>query len=127
MRNIMVDQRHDDRCPVRIPMVYWGEEFLGQGTVVDLSPRGLFVVGNDPVESGTEIRGLLFLPSDTEPLYIYRALVRWTRGIEFGVEILTIAASERARLEAVIAEAVLQREVPWAVGEPWKDNGPVGL
>ena len=118
-----VDQRTAYRCPVRIPVFYWGDDFLGDGTVVSVSPSSLCIVGNYVAVSGRGMRLMLCLPDDREPLYVYRAVVRWTRGMEFGVELLTMTETARARLDTFIACVILPSHVPHATDWPWEDSG----
>jgi len=117
------DQRHAARFPVCIPVVYWGDDFLGEGTAVDVAPHGVLLVGNYRAVKGTRLRLMLSLPDDQQPLYVTRAVVRWVRGIELGVQLLTLPEGDCARFDAFIADVILHSQAPAATEWPWEDDG----
>jgi hypothetical protein len=75
-----------------------GELIMGDGSVVDLSHKGLRIRGNMAVKSGLEMTLFLYLPDGRDPLFILSAKVAWSRGHEFGVEILKMNVREHNRL-----------------------------
>jgi len=78
------------RIPVRCEMYYMGEEFLGKGTVINLSRNGFRVLGDCHVVPGMELVVRLSLPDKEEdgPIEIQRVVVRWVRGLLFGVKVV---------------------------------------
>jgi len=74
------------------------EMIMGDGSVVDLSNKGLRIRGNMAVKSGLEMTLFLYLPDGRDPLFVLSAKVAWSRGHEFGVEILKMNVRERNRL-----------------------------
>jgi hypothetical protein len=75
-----------------------GELLIGDGTVVDLSHKGLGIRGNIPVRKGMELTLFIYLPDGQDPLFIMAARVAWSKGHQFGVEILTMGLREQNRL-----------------------------
>lgn len=97
----MIDKRNRrkaTRLPVEIPVEYLGKEFLGHGTVINASPYGVLIRGDYLPIIGTNVSMRLFPPDDKEPLSVARAVVRWQRGSELGVEIMTLTPEAHVRL-----------------------------
>jgi hypothetical protein len=86
------------RIPVRCAVYYLGGEFLGKGMVMNLSRTGFRVMGDHQVVPGMEFSIRLSLPDKEEPVEIQRVVVRWVRGLVFGVKILTLSPEEQDRL-----------------------------
>ena len=74
------------------------ELIMGDGNVVDLSNKGLRILGNMAVKAGLEMTLFLYLPDGRDPLFVLSAKVAWSKGHEFGVEILRLNVRERNRL-----------------------------
>jgi hypothetical protein len=70
---------------------------MGDGSVVDLSNKGLRIYGNMAVPSGLEMTLFLYLPDGRDPLFVLSARVAWSKGHEFGVEIMKMNVRERNR------------------------------
>jgi hypothetical protein len=75
-----------------------GEILMGDGSVVNLSQRGLGIQGNAAVEKGMELTLFLYLPDGQDPLFVMEARVAWSTGHRFGVEFLKMNLRERNRL-----------------------------
>ena len=69
------------RIPVRCQLYYMGGEFLGKGTVMNMSRNGFRVLGDHQVVPGMELIVRLSLPDKDEPVEIERVIVRWVRGL----------------------------------------------
>src|SRR5215211_4557789 len=78
------------RIPVRCQLYYMGGEFLGKGTVMNLSRNGFRVLGDHQVVPGMELVVRLSLPDKEEPVEIQRVVVRWVRGLLFGAKVVTV-------------------------------------
>lgn len=78
------------RIPVRCVMYYMGGEFLGKGTVLNLSRKGFRVLGDHQVVPGMELVVRLSLPDKDEPVEIQRVVVRWVRGLLFGAKMVAV-------------------------------------
>ena len=86
------------RIPVRCLLYYMGGEFLGKGTVVNMSRNGMRVLGDHQVVPGMELVLRLSLPDKDEPVEIQRVVVRWVRGLLFGAKIVTLAPDGEERV-----------------------------
>ena len=97
------DRRIDRRFPVDFQLMYSAQDereelIMGDGSVVDLSNKGLRILGNMAVKAGLEMTLFLYLPDGQDPLFVLSARVAWSKGHEFGVEILRLNVRERNRL-----------------------------
>jgi hypothetical protein len=94
------------RFPVQCSVYYSSDEFQGTGIAWNLSLNGWRVDGTHPVEKGMVVTLCVFLPGQHPTVFIDRAVVRWSRGQEFGIEVNSIKADERARLEQFVTALV---------------------
>lgn len=86
------------RLPVRCRLYYMGAEFLGKGTVMNLSRNGFRVLGDHHVVPGMELVVRMSLPDQDEPLEIQRVAVRWVRGLLFGAHVVSMTPDGQRRL-----------------------------
>ncbi|MGH7232084.1 MAG: PilZ domain-containing protein [Nitrospiraceae bacterium] len=82
---------------------YLDDRFLGSGTVRDLSKKGWRVEGGCRVQPGMKLSLSVLLPGLTVPLKVEKSTVRWTRGQEFGLQILEMQVAEWGRFERFIS------------------------
>lgn len=113
------NRRKATRFPVDIPVDYLGKEFLGHGTVINVSPYGVLIRGNYLPVIGTNVSMRLFPLDDKEPLSVARAVVRWQRGAELGVEIMTLTPEAHARLIGLMTSVLKHRGCVCAPNLPW--------
>jgi hypothetical protein len=97
------DRRMERRFPIDVRLMYSAQDeenelIMGDGSVADLSNTGLRIHGNTAVPSGLEVTLFLYLPDGRDPLFVLSARVAWSKGHEFGVEILKMSVRERNRL-----------------------------
>ena len=78
--------RKDQRLKKLVPVRYLGDGMAGEGIIKDLSLSGSYMTGNAPVSVGMTLALQIFVPGDPEPLLIDRAIVKWVKGSEFGVD-----------------------------------------
>lgn len=91
------------RIPLRCEMYYMGEGFLGKGTVVNLSRNGFRVLGDCLAVPGMELIVRLSLPNHNEPVEIQRCVVRWVRGLMFGVRVLKVKPEGEDRIGSFLS------------------------
>lgn len=72
----------------------------------NLSLNGWRVDGTQPVVPGMIFTLCVVLPGQQPTVFIDRAVVRWSRGQEFGIEVSSIKADEQARLEQFVTALV---------------------
>ena len=97
------DRRVERRIPIDVRLMYSAQEdgdelLMGDGSVMDLSNKGLCIRGDVAVKSGLEMTLFLYLPDGRDPLFVLSAKVVWSKGHQFGVEILKMNLRERNRL-----------------------------
>jgi hypothetical protein len=86
------------RIPVRCVTYYMGGEFLGKGTVMNLSRNGFRVLGDHQVVPGMELVVRLSLSDQDEPVEIQRVVVRWVRGLLFGAKMVAMKPGDEDRI-----------------------------
>ncbi len=96
------------RIPVRCFVYYLADDFMGTGTVLDLSLNGYRIEGNHPIGFEMNLALRVFLPNDPRPLDVERAAVRWMNGLEFGLQIVRIAPEAEARLNEFVASYLVR-------------------
>jgi len=94
-------KRTNPRFPVRIPVFFSGDGINGEGTVIDLSRGGekATITSNLRVQTGTYLTLGLSLPDQAPPVRVDLGAVRWSLGMEFGVELLFMGTAGADRLE----------------------------
>ena len=97
------DRRTAKRLPTNIPVDYLADHFMGNGTMLNVSPDGMEIVGNYEVTVGLNMSLRIFLPERTRPLYVRVAVVRWVHGKDFGVELLVLPPSAQSGLTMFVA------------------------
>lgn len=98
MRNRTHPMRRHSRFPVRWSMFYGNDQFLAEGTVLDVTALGWRVAGTMAVIPGTHITLQVWVPDKIRPLYVPRATVLWVTGQEFAIEVQDMAPRDQAWL-----------------------------
>lgn len=91
------------RFPVHCSVYYSSDEFQGTGTAWNLSLSGWRVDGSHPVPPGAVVTLCVFLPDHNPTVFIDQAVVRWSRGQEFGVEVTSMKPVEQAHLRTFLS------------------------
>ena len=97
------NRRIDSRVTAEVGLMYSaidarGTLLMGDGTVLDMSSKGLGISGTVSVQPGLELTLFLYLPDGQDPLFVMETRVAWAKGHRFGVEILKMNLRERNRL-----------------------------
>ncbi|HKT34493.1 MAG TPA: PilZ domain-containing protein [Nitrospira sp.] len=104
-----MEQRKNPRFPVRFRSSFTSLNIVGgDGNITDLSLRGCRVESPTEVRSGTSLELRIHMSEDEPPLKIQEAVVRWSRGQQFGVEFATLEPEEWARLQHTVTRLELQ-------------------
>lgn len=82
-------ERHHDAPPLIVhwPLLYANKEFVGQGTLLNVSPWGCQVAGTMPVARGMVLKLWISPAHRGDALYVKEARVLWARSNEFGIEL----------------------------------------
>jgi hypothetical protein len=85
------------RFPVQCVVSYNAGPFHGQGTVWNLSRSGWRLSGDLPMRAGEHLSLTVTLPNE-QHIQVPEAVVRWSRGLEFGVETIDTPKHTAERL-----------------------------
>jgi hypothetical protein len=110
--------RRPRRFPIRWPMVYGNEEFLAEGTVLDLRRHSWRVAGTMPVEAGMRLRLQVWPQSKPDGLRIEQATVLWVKDGEFALEVNRIGPPDREEATQFIDHLLGPRFLPRAASRP---------
>jgi len=95
-----------DRLKKLVPVRYLGDGIAGEGIIKDLSLSGSYITGNVQVSFGAGLTLQIFVPGDPVPLLIDRAIVKWVKGSEFGVDFDTQPPEIAERITQVISTLI---------------------
>jgi hypothetical protein len=98
--------RKHQRLKRLVPVRYRRDGIVGEVITKDLSLSGSYMTGNAPVSVGMALALHMFVPGDPEPLLIDRAIVKWVKGCEFGVDFATSQPKMAERITTVISTLV---------------------
>ena len=98
--------RKHQRLKEMAPVQYLGDEMAGEGIIKDLSLSGSHITGNRGVSLGMALALKIFMPGNPEPLLIDRAIVKWVKWAEFGVDFDTPQPKVAERITTVISTLV---------------------
>ena len=98
-----MELRRFQRLPLQCPIALLINGRKEEGKIVDLSMSGCEVESNKSLQKGQELSVLLHLPDGKPPLEIKVALVRWSRGQQFGLKFLTMEPDQQARLRCFVS------------------------
>ena len=95
--------RHRVRFPLRCPVIFASDEFVGEGTVVNLGVPGCAGESHITPAPGHYVRLHISMPENKGSLSVRLAKVRWSRDQCFGVEFLLISESHQVRLGRLLS------------------------
>jgi len=98
-----MERRSTVRFPVQFILGFFGQYSVGAGTVSNLSTAGCMVGSDLVVLVGWSLKLRLNLPDQVAPLVVDQAVVRWSRGLAFGVEFLAMQLKEQERLHRFVS------------------------
>jgi hypothetical protein len=98
--------RKNHRLKKLVPVRYLGDGIAGEGIIKDLSLSGSYITGNTLVFDGTALSLQIFVPGDPVPLLIDRAVVKWVKGSEFGVDFDTPPPETAERITTIISTLI---------------------
>jgi PilZ domain-containing protein len=69
-----------------------------EGLLIDMSRQGWRARGAQPLVKGTAMTVQVYFSDVSQPITIDEAVVRWTEGLEFGVELIRMSPKSAAML-----------------------------
>jgi PilZ domain len=106
----MAKFRYCERVHTHFPVVFAGEAYVGEGTVLNVSVPGCAVHSRKPVQPGSYLEMRMLVPDTTSPLRVGLAKVRWCEGRRFGVEFIQMPGEDQVYLGRLV-----KNEVPLAL------------
>jgi len=98
------EPRHGKRHTASCPIEYILNKIRYEGMLVDMSQRGWCAQGRHPVAKGTAMTVEILCSNPPQRITIAEAVVRWTDGLEFGVEVTDISPDSAARLSEYLTK-----------------------
>ena len=117
----MMEQRKHLRFHVQFRSSFSSIAMVGgEGSVVDLSIRGCRIESPTDVQPGASLEVRIATIEHEPPIQIQQALVRWSRGRQFGLEFVTMAPEEWARLQHTVKQIEME---PYEQAQQQKEAG----
>jgi hypothetical protein len=105
LQGAIVEQRKHLRFPVNFHSSFSSVGMVrGTGSVVDLSIRGCRIESLIDVQPGSSLEVRIEAVAHELPIHIQAAIVRWSRGREFGLEFEVIAPTEWVHLQDIVRQ-----------------------
>jgi hypothetical protein len=98
--------RKNQRFNEMMSVWYWREGTACGGLLKELALSGGSITGTVRVSVGMVLRVQVCVPGDPEPFLIDRAMVKWVKRLEFGVEFEQLPGRVQARLQHLISRLV---------------------
>jgi len=98
----MAKLRYCERVRTQFPVVFAGEAYVGEGTVLNVSVPGCAVHSRKSVTPGSYLEMRMLVPDATSPLRVGLAKVRWCEGRRFGVEFIQMPGEDQVRLGKLV-------------------------
>ncbi len=99
-----MNRRKFPRFHVELRCSFVGDQFTGEGTLLDLSMEGCRVRSDTPVIKGMYVELFINLLGQIPPLPVELAVIRWSEGPVFGLEFIRIAGGHQARLRHYVQD-----------------------
>ncbi|HJT21315.1 MAG TPA: PilZ domain-containing protein [Nitrospira sp.] len=96
--------RYQTRIPIKVPVMFIVDGQLGHGRVLDVTIPGCMIDSPVTMHKGQALQLKMCLPGLQSALSIPLAVVRWTRGRQFGVEFIKMEESQRQLLDRFMAQ-----------------------
>src|SRR5574342_175984 len=103
----MVKLRYSERIHTNFPVMFVGETYVGEGTVLNVSVPGCAIQSRKRVQPGSYLEMRLLVPDNTSPLRVGLAKVRWCEERRFGVEFIQMPGGDQVRLGRLIRNDTL--------------------
>jgi c-di-GMP-binding flagellar brake protein YcgR len=117
-----MEHRKNIRFPVQFRSSFSSIAMVGgEGSLVDLSLRGCRIESPTDVQPGVSLELRIAAIEHQPPIQIQAAIVRWSRGRQFGLEFEVIASTEWTHLQDIVKQLELE---PYQQGPQQKEADP---
>jgi PilZ domain len=97
-----MEGRKHTRFAVQLPVSFSGDQFSGEGVILNVSAEGCAIMSDTVGGAGVYLQLTMQLREGDEPIQIDLAAVRWVSASRFGVEFIKIRPNEGERLKKFI-------------------------
>lgn len=97
------------RYPMHYPVIFGWESCVGEGHLTTLSFNGCSVLSDRAPLVGTAVRVSLLLPDHAKALSIEGGIIKWAKGLRFGLEFQPLPLDARQRLNRTLRQALIHR------------------
>jgi PilZ domain len=94
------------RVPSKCALYYLSPDYVGKGTVTNLSQSGVRIQGEHAVEPGLSLALRIKLSKDGPTIEVERATVRWVEGYDFGMEFDRLSPLAAAHISHVLSQKI---------------------
>jgi len=101
--------RYCDRIRTHFPVIFSGDSYVGEGTVINVSVPGCEVFSKRPVTPGSYLEMKVLVPDNGASLCVGLARVRWSVGHRFGVEFIRMPGHDQVRLGRLVKKHCARR------------------
>ena len=98
----MTKLRYCERIDTQFPVVFAGEAYVGEGTVLNVSVPGCAIHSREQVQPGSYLEMRILVPNAPSPLRVGLAKVRWCEGRQFGVEFIRMPGEDQVHLGRLV-------------------------
>jgi len=97
-----MDKRRHPRYAVEYAGSFVGNGINSQGMILNLSTSGCRGSSEGVIRQDALLRVLIEVPRFLAPIQVDRAIIRWSRGNDFGLEFVGISFDDQQRLQGPI-------------------------
>ncbi|HKU52131.1 MAG TPA: PilZ domain-containing protein [Nitrospira sp.] len=108
--------RKSCRYPVEYSGSFAGDGIAAHGIILDLSSEGCRARSEMAFAKGNFLRVLIDVPRYEKPLHVLLAVIRWSKGDEFGMEFIQMEPEDQKRLRELIKASAAALSNERAVG-----------
>ena len=94
--------RYCERVETHFPVIFSGDSYVDEGTVINVSVPGCEVLSKRRVTPGSFMEMKVLVPDNMSSLCVGLARVRWTDGHRFGVEFIRMPGHDQVRLGRLV-------------------------
>jgi hypothetical protein len=102
--DLVVNIRYCERISTEYPVIFAGEFYVGEGTVLNVSVPGCEIRSKKQVEPGAYLEMTILVPDNHSSLRVGLAKVRWCNGQRFGVEFIRMLGEDQVRLGRLVKQ-----------------------
>jgi len=96
--------RYCERIQTDFPVIFSGDSYVEEGTVINVSVPGCEIVSKRLLAAGAYLEMKVLVPGNGSSICVGLAKVRWSDGYRFGVEFIRMPGHDQVRLGRLVKE-----------------------